>query len=243
MTKAVAVLLLLSSSTCDALLARSTKGSVLHTSTTVSLRAAQPLLALRGGFFSSLPAGYMAALASAPLATNMATAGTLSLVADGLAQRLTASSSSVQASSWDYPRSAWIVLWGTVVSGFCMSKWFALLARLYPTARTSNVAFALKLFTNQIFLSPGLNSGFFTFCILTRTPPVARMNAEKWAALKTKLRQDLLPTCMRSTAYWSVVQTLNFRVFPDHLTVISTNVFFLFWTIYLCIVGNRDARK
>ena len=93
----------------------------------------------------------------------------------------------------------------------------------------------------QLFLSPGLNGGFFAFVIATRTPPVGRMTREKWQALRSKLARDLLPTCARSTIFWVCVQTLNFVVLPPSLTVISTNAFLLIWTVYLCLVGGRVA--
>ena len=154
--------------------------------------AAEPVLALRGGFGNPLgiaAAKYTAMLAAAPTATNVVTAGALSALSDGIAQSLT----SEPEAPWDYQRSAWIVLWGTVVSGFGMSRWFRFLGSLFPDARTSLSAFALKLLTNQIVLSPGLNGCFFAFVILTRQAPVARMTREKWGALRSKLRTDLLP--------------------------------------------------
>ena len=200
--------------------------------------ALKPLLRLRGGLLNPVQL-YTAALVSAPVATNVATASALSVVADGLAQTLTSQGSQ----AWDVSRTAWIAGWGAVVSGYVMSGWFALLSSLYPNARTSLWAFLRKLGTNQLVLSPGLNAGFFAFVVFTRSAPVAWMTATKWAELDEKLRADLLPTCMRSNVYWSCVQTLNFRVLPDSLTVLSTNVFFLFWTVYLCVVGNRKVPK
>ena len=110
-------------------------------------------------------------------------------MADGIAQSLTTS----DGKPWDYQRSAWIIVWGTIVSGFAMSHWFKLLARLFPDARTSLPVFALKLATNQLVLSPGLNGCFFAFVIFTRQPPIARMTRDKLARLNSKLRTDLLP--------------------------------------------------
>ena len=46
-----------------------------------------------------------------------------------------------------------------------------------------------------------------------------------------------MATFMQGNLYWSCVQTLN-KVLPASLTV-STNVAFLIWTAYLCIVANR----
>lgn len=112
-------------------------------------------------------------------------------MADGIAQSLTTSAD--DGKPWNYQRSAWIIVWGTIVSGFAMSHWFKLLARLFPDARTSLPAFALKLATNQLVLSPGLNGCFFAFVIFTRQPPIARMTRDKLARLNSKLRTDLLP--------------------------------------------------
>ena len=208
----------------------------------IALETRTPMLVLRGGSLQHGPVAHVAkayasALATAPLATNVATAATLSVIADGIAQRSTSSSTS----RWDHSRSAWQFLWGAVVSGYFLSFWFALLARLFPDARTSLAQLVGKVCTNQLFMSPGLNGGFFAFVIFTRTPPCARMTPDKWLVLKAKWATDLLPTCIRSTAYWSVVQTLNFRVLPASATVLSTNLFFLVWTVYLSIVGNRDS--
>jgi len=203
------------------------------------LRTAPPILALRGGFnpFSA----YGHALATAPLKTNVLTATTLSVLADGIAQTISIYSDGQPA--WNYARSRWQVVWGALVSGFAMYYWFGFLGRLFPAARTSALELAKKLFVNQLFLSPGLNGGFFFFITLTRIPPVGWMNGEKWAALKSKFASDLLTVCMRSNAFWICVQTLNFSVFPASVTVLSTNLFFVIWTVYLCIVGNRAPAK
>jgi hypothetical protein len=124
-----------------------------------------------------------------------------------------------------------------------LTFWYRLLARLYPNARSSIAQLVAKVATNQIFMSPGINGGFFAFVVLTRSAPVARMTPQKWAELKNKWAVDLLPTCIRSTAFWSCVQTLNFRVLPESATVLSTNFFFLIWSTYLSYVANRAARK
>ena len=202
-----------------------------------------PLLALRGGAFNPLlqaAAAYGNALASSPLSTNVATAATLSVISDGVAQRIAPLKDTTdRPATWDVARSAWIFVWGAAVSGYVFYHWFGLLATLYPDARTSLRQLLLKVFTNQLVLSPCSNAGFFAFVILTRMRPYARMSAPKWAALRQKLRADLGATILRSNYYWTCVQLFNFRVLPARYTVLSTNLFFLLWTVYLCIVGNR----
>lgn len=193
---------------------------------------------------------YTSSLANNPIVTNIATAAVLSLVADGIAQiatRTKAASASSERQKidkmWDVTRSSWILVWGSIVTGYLLSFWFAFLGWLYPDARTSWMQLVAKVCTNQLFLSPTINGGFFAFVVLTRMKPIGRFNTEKWNSLKQKLKLDLLPTCLKSTAYWSIVQTLNFRVFPDSVTVLSSNVFFLFWTVYLSIIGNRSSSR
>ena len=62
------------------------------------------------------------------------------------------------------------------------------------------------------------------------------MLVDKWA-------NDLLPTVVRSCMFWSVVQTLNFKLLPPKYGVLCTNAAFVVWTTYLSLVGNRVATK
>ena len=55
-------------------------------------------------------------------------------------------------------------------------------------------------------------------------------------------RADLLLTCLRSTAFWAIVQTANFRLVPTHFGVLFTSLGFVLWTTYLSLIGNRLAR-
>ena len=65
--------------------------------------------------------------------------------------------------------------------------------------------------------------------------------AAKWAALRRKLAAELLPTLVRGNAYWTVVQTVNFRFVPPQCMVLFGNLASCVWTTYLCIVANRAA--
>jgi len=134
-----------------------------------------------------------------------------------------------------------MVLWGAAFSGLANSLWFDFLGHCFPSARTSAVELAKKVAVNQLFMAPALNVAFFTFVILTRTEPVARMTRDKWAAFRAKCRADLVSTTQRGTVFWTCAQTLNFKVLPDRFTVLSTNLFALIWTVYLSMVGNRKV--
>ena len=107
---------------------------------------------LRGGALNPFMAAGRAcgsALATSPLTTNVATATVLSVLADGIAQKISAGDDA--PATWDIARSRWQVLWGALVSGIAMSQWFAFLGSLFPDARTSLVELGKKLFVNQVW--------------------------------------------------------------------------------------------
>ena len=94
---------------------------------------------LRGGFGGGLLESYTNLLARAPLRTNMVTAAALAMTSDCVAQKLCADDGKAEACApYDYPRTAWIALWGSVVSGAMLQQWFVLLRYLFPLYKTSN---------------------------------------------------------------------------------------------------------
>ena len=208
-------------------------------STLRSKRRIDAATTLRGGFGGALLESYTNLLAKAPLRTNMVTAACLAMTSDCVAQKLCADDGKAEACTpYDYPRTAWIALWGSVVSGAMLQQWFVLLRYLFPLYKTSNWQLAGKVFVNQLVMSPGLNAGFFAFVILTRDPPILRFNAEKRREYGRKIRADLPATCLRSCVYWSIVQTFNFRLLPPKYTVIATSAAYLVWTVYLSLIAN-----
>ena len=116
---------------------------------------------LRGGFGGGLLESYTNLLARAPLRTNMVTAACLAMTSDAVAQRLCLDTEAKldECAVYDYPRTAWIALWGSVVSGAMLQQWFVLLRWLFPLYKTSNWQLAGKVFVNQLVMSPGLNAG------------------------------------------------------------------------------------
>ena len=183
-----------------------------------------------------LAAAYNGALVATPLATNCVSAACLAVVSDSIAQ-------SLSPEPWNRERSAWMILWGAVVSGLTIFYWLMWLTSLFPDARTSLTQLFGKVAVNQIVMSPGCNGGFFAFVIWTRTKPRLIMTKAKQSALMAKYRADLLPTCLRSTAFWSVVQGINFRLLPARFGVLFTSFGFVIWTTYLSLIGNRVAKK
>ena len=135
-----------------------------------------PVLRLRGGLsVAGCLASYNMALATQPLTTNAVSAAGLAVLSDSIAQ----SAVSPRAPSWDFERSAWMSVWGAVMSGAIIYYWLKLLGALFPSARTSLAHLVGKVFVNQLVMSPVLNGGFFAFVIWTRTAPRLRLTAVK----------------------------------------------------------------
>jgi len=254
-------------------------GSILpsHKGTFAMMVLSPPLAALR-----PVVSLYCAVLARHPIATNCATAATLSVVSDTIAQTLerrggkdndkddpvvvvVANTNTNTTPRQEQPRkqhnvvrSAWMALWGCVMSGWMIHYWFLFLNGLFPVEGLTLVGALKKVTVNQLVMSPGLNSLFFAFVTYTRGDDVVVTGGgattsgdgndngndndnTKAAFLKRKLAADLLPTMKRSCAFWGTVQMVNFLLVPPRFAILFTNVGFLLWTTYISLVGYRTV--
>ena len=186
---------------------------------------------------------YKRCLLSSPVATNCITSSALSVLSDGLAQRLERMGTAKKGAGDDvaklkhkWDRSAWIALWGFCVSGYVVSCWFRVLNSLFPVGQPS---LALpKVLVNQIVMSPSMTLMFFTFVTFTRGDASGESRVE---LLKRKIRRDLVATMSQSAIFWGVVQFINFLVIPASFQQLYTSVGFVIWTTYVAIVGYRKA--
>jgi hypothetical protein len=189
---------------------------------------------------------YRQLLRSHPLQTNMVTASVLTLASDCISQTLERSvalsstnlSAQQQQQQHNFQRSAAMGIYGAVVFGAFVTWWFRILSRWVPVAAGDLKAVVRKVLVNQFFMSPFLNTLFFTWVVFTRKPFASTLS-QKFATLKTKLRVDLPATIARSCVYWTVLNTFNFALVPAHMQVLFTNFSFLLWTVYLSYVGYR----
>ena len=132
----------------------------------------------------------------------------------------------------------WAFVWGALCS-LLLTPWYSALAYWFPLARTSIVQLLGKLMTNQALLAPGLNTLFFCYVIVTQVSPPLRMNASKRSQLASKLRLELPQVIMRSAAYWTVMQSINFRLLPPQFAVLWTMCCSILWSTYLAWVAHR----
>lgn len=215
-------------------------------------RRCAPRLAMVPGPLLLSPLHYYNGLLSTqPLLTNCLTAATLAVVSDSVAQSvarqparaaaaLTAPAAQL-APTHDFSRSAWMALWGFMVSGLVCSAWFAWLNSVFPVQGLTFGGALRKVCVNQAVMSPALNILFFTFTTFTR-PDRTQVGVSRRALLHAKLAKDLVPTMKKSTVYWGSIQLVNFLCVPTMYTMLYTNVGFLIWTFYISLVGFRAVK-
>ena len=231
--------------------------------------AAPPLLVLRGGGAAALLAAYTRALSAAPFATKGASAAVVAVAADGIAQSLTRKGG--EAWDWARTRwivvwgvifSGWAnALWFDLLSrlfpearhsGIALAQ-KVLVNQLVMAPALSAAFFAFTVLTrtpppaqsseafDRFDLEKRGRIGYHELNVRALGFALSVWWAAKWAALRRKLAAELLPTLVRGNAYWTVVQTVNFRFVPPQCMVLFGNLASCVWTTYLCIVANRAA--
>lgn len=201
--------------------------------------------------------GYQKCLHSNPLLTNMVTASVLSVCSDAISQKMERNKikiASQPSSKNKYStqtnniavvipahnsyRSLTMAIYGALVSGMIVSLWFRFLNGLISPKDISGRGIALKVFINQLVMSPFLNTAFFSWVVFTRD--FSSSFQFKLHILREKLKKDLRPTIARSLFFGTITNTVNFsNVFEAKYQVIFTNLVFLFWTAYLSFIGFR----
>lgn len=183
-----------------------------------------------------------------PLVTNVITASALCVLSDFISQRFERSKAIASSKSdrllgnsnssiprHSLYRSFCMAVYGATVYGWLITYWFKLLNYIVPQENITFFLVMKKVTINQFFMSPILNSLFFTYVTLTRD---LRSNlSEKYRSVKMKLGKDLIPTIKRSCIYWGIVQTINFSSVPTRYQLLYTNSAFVIWTTYIAFIG------
>ena len=191
----------------------------------------------------TLSTEYSKSLKLRPLLTNVITASSLCVVSDSISQAFerskanaisrNATQNDVQTHSWY--RSLCMSIYGATVYGWLITYWFKILNHLVPQ---EGITFALvlkKVTINQFFMSPILNSLFFTY--VTATRDINTTLRQKFLQIEKKLKKDLIPTMKRSCVFWGIVQTINFSVISTTYQLLYTNSAFVIWTTYIAFIG------
>jgi hypothetical protein len=202
----------------------------------------------------SLTKEYSKCLQTQPLITNVLTASALCVFSDSVSQyyerskeksaviKITTSEVSPLSVSVSVPKHSWyrsfcMSIYGAITYGWLVTYWFKFLNHLVPQQGITFPLVLKKVTINQFFMSPLLNSMFFTYVTLTRD--LTSSLKEKIKQVPIKLKKDLIPTIKRSCVYWGVAQTVNFSFVTTRYQLLYTNSAFVIWTIYTSFIGFR----
>jgi Mpv17 / PMP22 family len=189
----------------------------------------------------SLKNNYVSSLSTNPMLTNVATAGVLAVCSDCISQNIEIAGAKKlkEVRPFSFYRSFCMSVYGASVLGWFVSHWFNFLNYLVPKQDITLPRVFLKVFINQLCMSPFLNSLFFGYVIFTRD--FKNSLGQKVVIYKQKLDKDLLPTIMRSCVYWSIVHIYNFLSCPPQYQLLYTNMAFVIWTAYISFVGYKRS--
>ena len=191
---------------------------------------------------------YSKCLQAQPLLTNVITASALCVLSDFISQSFERSKAKASFESdrilgkmtssvprHSLYRSLCMGVYGATVYGWLITYWFKLLNSIVPQENITFLLVLKKVTINQFFMSPILNSLFFTYVTLTRE--LKSNLSQKIRSVKMKLGKDLIPTIKRSCVYWGIIQTINFSSVPTSYQLLYTNSAFVIWTTYIAFVG------
>ena len=191
---------------------------------------------------------YSKCLQAQPLLTNVITASALCVLSDFISQSFERSKAKASCESdrilgkmtssvprHSLYRSLCMGVYGATVYGWLITYWFKLLNSIVPQENITFLLVLKKVTINQFFMSPILNSLFFTYVTLTRE--LKSNLSQKIRSVKLKLGKDLIPTIKRSCVYWGIIQTINFSSVPTSYQLLYTNSAFVIWTTYIAFVG------
>eukprot|EP01138_Halocafeteria_seosinensis_P015633 gb/GECG01015954.1/.p1 GENE.gb/GECG01015954.1/~~gb/GECG01015954.1/.p1 ORF type:complete len:276 (+),score=24.02 gb/GECG01015954.1/:1-828(+) len=95
---------------------------------------------------------------------------------------------------------------------------------------SNNLAIAKKVSMDQVLWAPLMVIGFFIV-----------QGVLKHGSLILSLQEaqnNFAATIAVNWVYWTIMQTLNFKLIPEQLNVLFINIAGIFWTIYLSFVAN-----
>ncbi|KAL6756627.1 hypothetical protein V8C86DRAFT_2644125 [Haematococcus lacustris] len=162
------------------------------------------------------------ALRMHPVARAALTSGSLMAVADIACQRLTCSPS--QPFRCDWRRVARFGLVGATLHGPFFYWGLAALDKRFGAATTILTA-VKKTATGQVTLFPTYLAGFFLYMGL--------LEGRSLADAAARLSDRFLPTYSSGSAFWPLVNLVNFRFVPPPQRLLYLNACGLLWNAFL----------
>lgn len=185
---------------------------------------------------------YDGCLQKSPLLTKCITSGVLFALGDMLAQRLEANGEPraheavaekpVSEPSWDYKRTARMVIWGGVLFAPVGHGWYNLLERMVRSS--GKAAVMQKIALDQLVYTPPLTLAFFT-----TTKLMEEATMDKFPYATSHAFDKLVPTLKVNWTVWPVIHLCTFTVVPLQYRILFINCMSIGWSAFLSLMSNK----
>ncbi|WFD34736.1 hypothetical protein MCUN1_001580 [Malassezia cuniculi] len=179
---------------------------------------------------------YRRAFESHPWATLAATNGTMSVIADGLAQAFEYRKNvhSGADAVWDAARSGRFLVFGVGMAPL-LAEWNQFIETRFPLrtqlGRVSLGALARRVAVDQIAFAP--------FGLALFVGSMGLMEGHRSVeSLGQKFHDVYVPALLANWQVWPLIQLVNFRYMPLRLRVPFTSTCGIFWTLYLSLLNE-----
>ncbi|KIJ52564.1 hypothetical protein M422DRAFT_26145 [Sphaerobolus stellatus SS14] len=172
---------------------------------------------------------YNAALLRRPMLTQCITAGILFGGGDIIAQQAIEKRG---ARNHDYERTARLTVYGGLIFGPMMTKWYQWLGGI--KFKTPARALATRVALDQGVLTP-VAVAFFYSC-MTFLEGKGVDEAQK------RVKAEYVPTLLKNWGVFLPTQVINFSIVPPHLRFGVVGVVSLFWNSYLSYSNARQTK-
>jgi len=170
---------------------------------------------LRG--FTRFRDRYNELLEHSPMATHVATAGSLYFVGDVLSQYLE------KHEKWDYMRTARMTGIGVALMGIGGGKWYAIIDKKLPGTDLRTIA--KKVTLDQLLFAPAFYLSFYV--------GMSVLEGNTMQHTYEHVRKKFLPTYAVDLVFWPAAQAVNFRYVSPPNRVLYISTLCIFWNAML----------
>ncbi|PWN18689.1 hypothetical protein BCV69DRAFT_235743, partial [Microstroma glucosiphilum] len=208
-------------------------------------------------YYNRFGAFYARSFAARPWATLAVTNGTLSVVADSLAQSLeryqsrptldnatsTGTADTREAWKWDWSRTGRFAFFGVGMAPL-LAEWNKFIEYRFPLrtvgaapaagaaaagGKVSLVALGKRVAFDQILFAP--------FGLVCFVGTMGLLEYRNWQGVKGKFEDMYLSALFANWQLWPMIQLVNFRFVPLRLRVPFTSACGIAWTLWLSLLS------
>ncbi|KAI8585783.1 hypothetical protein BDZ88DRAFT_491698 [Geranomyces variabilis] len=173
---------------------------------------------------------YLVLLEEKPLVTKCASAGTIAVAGDIIAQRI---DRTPEHPDWDPQRTLRLGTYATLIATPLAHGWYKVMDKRIGAGM--DITTSLKKVAADQLLAAAPFTALFFVCN-------SAMEGCSANEIKTRLQTNLWPTLCANWAIWPAALAINFRYVPLKLRILTLNVLGLGWGAYLSLVQHRQHK-